>query len=205
MIDTLIQYLLDFVGALDYFGIFFLMAVESSFIPFPSELVIPPAAFLAAQGEMNIFMVVLMGILGSLVGALVNYFLALHLGKPLVHKMVRSKWAKYFLLDEDKLKNAEEYFREYGSISTFVGRLVPAVRQLISIPAGFVRMNLAKFCLYTSLGAGVWIAILAGLGYYFGSQDNLMGYYYFKIFFLALGALVLAVIGGTIWKKKKRG
>ena len=165
MFDSLIQLILDFAGALDYEGIFFLMTVESSFIPFPSELVIPPAAYLAAKGEMNIYLVVLFGTLGSLVGAFINYYLALYLGKPLVYRLIDTKWAKFLLLSRKKLQKAEKGFDKYGGISTFVGRLIPAIRQLISIPAGFVKMSVWRFALYTSLGAGMWVSVLAFIGY----------------------------------------
>lgn len=202
MVDYLVQNLLDFVGALDYWGVFVLMVVESSFIPFPSELVIPPAAYLAAQGEMNLFLVILIGTLGSLVGGLVNYFLALFLGKPMIYTLVRTKWARIFLLNEKKIRRAEDYFLKYGSLSTFIGRLIPAVRQLISLPAGFVRMNLWKFSLFTTLGAGIWITVLALLGYWFGANGDLEVYYYVKFGLLALG-FVLFLIGIYIIRKRR--
>lgn len=203
MLDAITNWLLSLVGVLDYWGIFFLMAVESSFIPFPSELVIPPAAFLAAKGEMSLVMVIICGTAGSLIGAYVNYFLALYLGKPLVYTAVKSKWAKFFLLNERKLHKAEQYFLKYGGISTFIGRLIPAVRQLISIPAGFVRMNLLTFSLFTVLGAGIWVTVLALLGYWFGANGDLASYYYVKMGLVAVGVFLIAIFAWAIRKKRK--
>lgn len=146
------------------------MAIESSFIPFPSEAVVPPAAWKAAvTGEMNVFLVVVFATIGALIGAFVNYYLAVWLGRPIVYKFANSRIGHMCLIDEAKVQNAEKYFDKHGAVSTFVGRLVPAVRQLISIPAGLARMGLGRFVLYTSLGAGVWNAILAVLGYYMAS------------------------------------
>lgn len=160
----MIQFCLDH---LNYWTVTLFMAIESSFIPFPSEAVVPPAAWKAAvTGEMNVFMVVLFATLGALIGAFINYYLAVWLGRPIVYKFANSRVGHMCLIDEAKVQNAERYFDEHGAVSTFVGRLVPAVRQLISIPAGLARMGLGRFVLYTSLGAGVWNAILAALGYY---------------------------------------
>lgn len=150
------------------------MSVESSFIPFPSEVVIPPAAYLASKGEMNIYFVVLSGVAGSLVGAWINYFLARSLGRVIVFDLVSHKFAKYLLLSKAKVERAEEHFLKYGGITTFVGRLIPAIRQLISLPAGFSKMNFAAFTFYTALGAGFWVSVLAALGYYFGENEELL-------------------------------
>ncbi|MBI4235719.1 DedA family protein [Candidatus Peregrinibacteria bacterium] len=183
------------IGLVDnYWGITLLMAIESSFIPFPSEVVIPPAAYLAYQGELNVFLVVFFGILGSLLGAFVNYFLALRLGKPLVYALVEKKWARIFLLNKSKVERAEKYFLEYGNLSTFLGRLVPAVRQLISLPAGFVKMNFGYFTLFTALGAGIWISILAALGYFFGANQELLKFYYREISLVAIGVVFLIIL-----------
>ncbi|MBD5221768.1 MAG: DedA family protein [Bacteroidales bacterium] len=146
------------------------MTIESSFIPFPSELVVPPAAYLAcvnegAGADMNVFIVVIMATLGALAGAFINYFIALWVGRPIVYSFADSRFGHACLIDRAKVEKAERYFDEHGAVSTFVGRLIPAVRQLISIPAGISRMNIATFALFTSLGALVWNAILAGLGY----------------------------------------
>ena len=159
-----IQWCLD---NLNYWTITLLMAIESSFIPFPSEVVVPPAAYkAAATGELNIWLVILFATLGALIGALVNYSLALWLGKPIVYKFANSRFGHMCLIDQQKVETAEQFFIKYGVAATLVGRLVPAVRQLISIPAGLAKMNLPKFMLFTSLGAGLWNAVLAAMGYY---------------------------------------
>ena len=165
--ETLIQFCLDH---LNYWTVTLFMAIESSFIPFPSEAVVPPAAWKAAvNGEMSVVLVVVFATLGALIGAFINYYLAVWLGRPIVYKFANSRSGLMCLIDEAKVQNAEKYFDEHGAVSTFIGRLVPAVRQLISIPAGLARMGLGRFVLYTSLGAGVWNTILAALGYYMAS------------------------------------
>ena len=159
-----IQWCLD---NLNYWTITLLMAIESSFIPFPSEVVVPPAAYkAAASGELNVWLVIFFATLGALVGALINYYLAVWLGRPIVYKFANSRIGHMCLLDEQKVKKAEEFFVRYGVVATLVGRLVPAVRQLISIPAGLARMNIAKFALFTAIGAGLWNGVLAALGYF---------------------------------------
>jgi membrane protein DedA with SNARE-associated domain len=169
--ESLIQFCLDH---LNYWTVTLFMAIESSFIPFPSEAVVPPAAWKAAvSGEMNVVLVVVFATLGALIGALINYYLAVWLGRPIVYKFANSRLGHMCLIDEAKVQHAESYFDKHGAVSTFVGRLVPAVRQLISIPAGLARMSLGRFVLYTSLGAGVWNAILAALGYYMASIPGL--------------------------------
>lgn len=169
--ETLIQFCLDH---LNYWTVTLFMAIESSFIPFPSEAVVPPAAWKAAvSGEMNVFFVVLFATVGAIIGAFINYYLAVWLGRPIVYKFANSRFGHMCLIDEAKVQNAERYFDKHGAVSTFIGRLVPAVRQLISIPAGLARMGLGRFVFYTSLGAGVWNAILAALGYYMASIPGL--------------------------------
>ena len=159
-----IQWCLD---NLNYWTITLLMAIESSFIPFPSEVVVPPAAYkAAATGELNVWLVVLFATLGALIGAFINYFLAVWLGRPVVYKFANSRLGHMCLLDEQKVVKAEEFFVRYGVAATLIGRLVPAVRQLISIPAGLARMNIAKFALFTAIGAGLWNGVLAALGYF---------------------------------------
>lgn len=145
------------------------MAIESSFIPFPSEVVVPPAAYKAAGGEMNVVLVVVAATAGALIGSLVNYALAYFIGRPIIYRFANSRLGHMLLLSEDKIETAEKYFDRHGAASTFFGRLIPAVRQLISIPAGLARMNMAKFLLYTTLGAGIWNTILAAIGYYLHS------------------------------------
>lgn len=154
------------LGHLNYWVITLLMAIESSFIPFPSEVVIPPAAYMAAAtGEMSLWLIILCATLGALIGATVNYVLALYLGRPIIYRFANSKLGHLCLIDEEKVKLAEHYFDEHGAIGTIVGRLVPAVRQLISIPAGLARMRFGRFLLYTTIGAGAWNCILGAIGY----------------------------------------
>lgn len=162
--STLISWVMEH---LTYWVIVLFMAIESSFIPFPSEVIVPPAAWLATvSGEMNIWLVILCATLGAVIGALINYFLARWLGRPIVYAFAASRFGRMCLIDEAKVAKAEAYFDRHGAISTLVGRLIPAIRQLISIPAGLARMGLARFVAFTALGAGVWNAVLAALGYY---------------------------------------
>lgn len=160
----LIQWCLD---NLNYWTITILMTIESSFIPFPSEVVVPPAAWLSATGgsDLNIYLVVVFATLGACFGALINFYLALWLGRPIVYKFANSKLGRMCLLDDLKIRRAEDYFAKHGAISTLVGRLIPAVRQLISIPAGLARMKLGQFLLFTFLGAGAWNVVLAFIGW----------------------------------------
>lgn len=159
-----------FVDNASYLFVFLFMLIESSFIPFPSEVVVPPAAYLAcvntgAGADMNIYMVVVMATLGALCGAFVNYYLALWVGRPVVYRFADSRFGHACLINREKVDKAERYFDEHGAVSTFVGRLIPAIRQLISIPAGLARMNVGRFALFTSLGALVWNAVLAFVGW----------------------------------------
>lgn len=155
------------LGHLNYWVITLLMAIESSFIPFPSEVVVPPAAYMAhANGEQNVLLIVLCATVGAEIGALINYALAYYLGRPIVYRFANSRLGHMCLIDEEKVRKAEAYFDEHGAVGTFFGRLVPAVRQLISIPAGLARMRLGRFMLYTALGAGMWNSILAAIGWY---------------------------------------
>ena len=152
-----------------YAGIFFLMFLESSFFPFPSEVVMPPAGYLAYKGEMDLMLAILAGTAGSLAGALFNYYLAMFLGRPFLER-----YGRYFFLSSQKLEKLEEFFERHGAISTFVGRLLPGVRQYISLPAGLSRMNIWIFSLFTFLGAGIWVSVLALIGYFVGSNEQLI-------------------------------
>lgn len=177
---------------MNYSSIVVLMAVESSFIPFPSEVVIPPAAYIASKPEskLNIFLVILFGTLGALIGAYINYFLALWLGRPILYKLADSKFGKLLLLSSEKIRKAESYFNDHGKISTFIGRLIPGIRQLISLPAGLAKMNFFSFSLYTVLGALIWNSILALLGYIAHGQADLINKYSHE-----LSVIIIAILG----------
>lgn len=165
MLESL-EFVQEILQHLNYFWVTVLMAVESSFIPFPSEVVVPPAAYMAYSGPMNVVLVVLFATLGCDIGALVNYYLARHLGRPVVYRFAGSRLGRLCLLSPEKIQQAEAYFVKNGATSTLVGRLIPGIRQLISIPAGLAGMPLGPFLLYTTIGAGVWNIILAAMGYY---------------------------------------
>ena len=154
---------------LNYLTVMFLMFIESTFIPFPSEVVVPPAAYNAAAGELNIFLVVLFATIGADLGASVNYLLAYYLGRPFIYKFANSRWGHLCLLDQQKVERSEKFFYDHGITATLVGRVIPGIRQLISIPAGLAKMNFYKFILYTTIGAGIWNSILATLGWYLHS------------------------------------
>jgi len=205
MLNSFIDWIMLLVEQLDYWNIALLMTIESSFVPFPSELVIPPAAYLAQQGQLSIILVVIFGVLGSLLGALINYILALTLGRKILYNLAKTKIARSLLVTETKLKKSEAYFLKHGERSTFFGRLVPVIRQLISIPAGLAKMNIFKFCLYTFLGSSVWIIILALIGYYFAKQQELIFLYYKEIvfFILLFVLLILFIKNRKVVKKKK--
>lgn len=160
----LFSFLLD---QLNYLNVFLLMTIESTFIPFPSEVVLPPAAYHAhATGDQNVFLLILVATLGADMGATINYVLSMYLGRPLVYAFANSKWGHRCLLNAEKVERSEKYFDEHGIFATLTGRLVPVVRQLISIPAGLARMNYLKFILFTTIGAGLWNCVLAGIGWY---------------------------------------
>lgn len=198
---------------LNYWVVTVFMAIESSFIPFPSEVVVPPAAWKSmADDSMNIFLVVVFATMGADIGALVNYYLARWLGRPIVYKFADSRFGHLCLIDREKVENAEKYFREHGAASTFFGRLIPAVRQLISIPAGLAGMKIGKFLVYTTLGAGVWNSVLALLGYFIyrftdlkTTEDVYMQAtrYSHEIGYVLL-AVALVVVGILIYKGCKK-
>ncbi len=165
------QFFQWFVDNANYWFVFVFMVVESSFIPFPSEVVVPPAAYLACTGygvgaDMNVWLVVIIATLGALCGAFINYYLALWIGRPVVYSFSESRLGHILMINRQKVEKAEAYFDKHGAVSTFIGRLIPAIRQLISIPAGISRMNVAQFALFTALGAGVWNGILGLLGFW---------------------------------------
>jgi membrane protein DedA with SNARE-associated domain len=205
MISELFTTISDwYMANINYGTITLLMAIESSFIPLPSEVVIPPAAWKAAQGELNIYLVILFGTLGALIGSLFNYFLALFIGRKIIYSLADTRIANLMHIYPSSIEKAEDYFRKRGSISIFIGRLVPAVRHLISIPAGLSRMKLFDFVLYTTLGAMIWNIILAALGYFLYSQKEMLEKYYkeLSITFLILGVLLVAYFVYKAFKKK---
>ena len=168
-IQELLHLNVEFIDRIGYVGIFLLMTIESSFIPFPSEVVVPPAGFLAARGDMDPWLVMAAALGGSLAGAWINYVIAARIGRPFFHR-----YGKWFLVKEAALDRAEAYFARHGEIGTFVGRLVPGVRQLISIPAGMAGMHRGRFFFFTGLGAGIWCAVLLGIGWTLGSHGDTM-------------------------------
>jgi len=170
-----------YMSQINYYTIALFMAIESSFIPFPSEIVIPPAAWKAANGELNVYLVILSGTIGSIVGALFNYYIALWLGRKVVYSLAETRLARLCMISSQSVQKAENYFIKYGRSSTFFGRLIPAVRQLISLPAGLARMNMRDFLIFTTLGAGLWNAVLAALGYFMYSQKERLEKYYSEI------------------------
>jgi len=183
-----------YMNNINYFTITVLMAIESSFIPFPSEIVIPPAAWKAAQGDLNIFLVVLFGTFGALLGAFFNYFIAYFLGRKLIYSFANTRFAHLLLIDTASVEKSEKFFIKHGRISTFIGRLVPAIRQLISIPAGLAKMKLMDFVLFTFLGSLLWNVILAVLGYFLYSQKALLDLYYREISIAFVGLAGLLVL-----------
>jgi len=199
LLENIINFIVETVGSLGYAGIFIMMFLESSFFPFPSEVVMIPAGYLVFKGEMNIYLVILLGILGSLFGALFNYYLAIKFGRK-----VLIKYGKYFFIKEETIIKMEEFFKSHGHISTFSGRLIPGVRQYISFPAGLAKMNLLVFCIYTSLGAGIWVIILTFLGYFLGNNEVLIKEYLHTIIIVIL--ILLAMLGFFYYKNinKKR-
>lgn len=154
---------------LNYATILFLMLIESTFIPFPSEVVVPPAAYNAAAGELNVFLVVIFATIGADLGAAINYGLAYFLGRPVIYRFANSRWGRMCLLNQQKVEKSEKFFSDHGVTATLVGRVLPGIRQLISIPAGLAKMNFWKFIIYTTIGAGLWNTILAALGWYLHS------------------------------------
>lgn len=207
-----------YANNMNYLSITLLMTVESSFIPFPSEVVIPPAAYVAGKEEstlhvtdnyiLNVLLIVLFGTIGALLGAIINYFLAMWLGRPIIYAFADSKIGHLCLLSSEKVKKAEDYFNDHGKVSTFVGRLIPGIRQLISIPAGLSKMNFGQFLLYTFLGASIWNVILALLGYIAHGQMDLIHAYSHELsiaIMALLGVVVVYFVVKTVVKRCKKG
>jgi membrane protein DedA with SNARE-associated domain len=198
MIHDIAAFLVDKIGDMGYWGIFFLMFLESTFFPFPSEVIMIPAGYLAYQGEMNLYAAICVGILGSVAGALFNYYLAMHFGRSFL-----LKYGKYFFIKEETLDKLESFFQKHGELSTFNGRLIPGIRQLISLPAGLARMNLIRFTFYSALGAGIWVVVLIALGYLLGSNEALISEYLHTATLIALVSVVFITIFYIIRHKRR--
>lgn len=183
-----------YLSNMNYLTVMILMAIESTFIPLPSELVLPPAAWLAAQGEMNLFLIILFASVGCVLGALINYTLSYYLGRVVIYGLADSKYARFFFINREKLQKAEDYFIKNGNISTFIGRLIPGIRHLISIPAGLAKMDIKKFVFFTFIGSTLWNTVLSLLGYYFGKNQEVLMKHFHELKWVALGLGVLFVI-----------
>jgi len=195
--EALVLWLVRVIGDMGYMGILLLMAMESSLFPIPSELVVPPAGYLASQGQMHIGLVIFFSTMGSLIGALFNYTIAYYLGRPWI-----LKYGKYFLIPPEKFAKVEVFFLRHGEISTFTGRLIIVVRHLISLPAGLSRMDLFRFSLFTVVGSFIWVTILAYIGYIVGNNMDLVKLYY-KHTVIALVIVMAVVLAGYIYWQKR--
>ena len=199
---VIIDWIVQTVGALGYFGIFFMMLLESSIFPLPSEVVMIPAGYLCSKGEMDLTIVIVLGVLGSIAGALLNYYLAVKLGRKLL-----LKYGHYVFFTKETLEKVEIFFKKHGSFSTFTGRLIPVVRHYISLPAGLARMNLGLFCFYTGVGAGIWVSILTFLGYFFGQNEALLHEHLHTVS-IGVGLFLVAIGAIYVWlhkRKERRG
>jgi len=199
MFHQIISWIVETVSLWGYPGIIVLMFLESSFFPFPSEVVITPAGYLASQGEMSLSLVIVCGIAGSILGACFNYWLAVSWGRPFFER-----YGRYLLISHASLEKSEQFFARHGHISTFVGRLLPGIRQYISLPAGLARMNLAVFIIFTALGAGIWVTILALLGYLIGNNQELIGHYLHQITVAVALACLLLIAGYILIRRSRR-
>jgi len=199
MIHEIANTLVHYIGGMGYWGIFLLMFLESTFFPFPSEVIMIPAGYLAFKGEMDLYMVVLVGIFGSVAGALFNYYLAMHFGRRFI-----LRYGRYVLIKEETLDKLEAFFNKHGELSTFNGRLIPGIRQLISLPAGLARMNIVKFSLYSGLGAGIWVIVLVALGYLLGSNEALISEYLRLATLIALLSVVLITVFYVVRNRRRR-
>ena len=199
MLHDIVQTIVEYIGHIGYFGIFLLMFLESTFFPFPSEIIMIPAGYLAFKGEMNVYFVVIIGILGSVLGALFNYYLALYFGRKFI-----LKYGKYVFIKEETLDKLEAFFSKHGELSTFNGRLIPGIRQLISLPAGLAKMNIITFSSYSALGAGIWVIVLVALGYLLGSKEALISEYLHTATLIALAFVGAITFFYVIRNKRKK-
>jgi membrane protein DedA with SNARE-associated domain len=198
MLHEVINWLVTTIGSMGYIGIFLLMALESSLVPIPSEIIMPPAGYLVQQGQMHMALVILSGTLGSLFGAYLNYFAAHYLGRPFL-----LKYGRYVLITEEHFRRVEDYFASHGEISTFIGRLLPVIRHLISLPAGLAGMNHIKFSVYTLLGAFIWVSILTGIGYFLGQNEALIKQYSHQVILDVLAVSVVLVTVYIVLHRRK--
>ena len=199
ILTAITSWLVETVGSMGYAGISALMFLESSFFPFPSEVVMPPAGYLAWKGEMSLLGVLVSGIAGSILGALFNYWFAVKFGRPFI-----LKYGKYFFISEESVAKADAFFVKHGHVSTLVGRLLPVIRQYISLPAGISRMPLGTFTIFTALGAGVWVAVLTFVGYMLGEHQEFLAQY---LHVITLGCVALAVVialGYLLWLRMRK-
>ncbi|WP_348519088.1 DedA family protein [Campylobacter sp. CCS1377] len=191
-----INFIIDIASSWGYIGIIVLMTLESCFIPFPSEVVMIPAGYLAHKGELNLALSIICGIFGSVLGALINYYICFFWGKNFV-----LKWGKYFGITEAKFAKFEAFFNKHGEFSTFTCRLLPGIRQYISMPAGLVKMKLLNFIVFTALGSGIWVSILAFLGYFIGENEELIKIYLHQIL---IAIVIFIIIASIIYIKIKK-
>ena len=204
------NFISSLLANLNYGTILLLMLLESTVIPVPSELVVAPAAYHAASGNLNVFFVVLFATIGADIGASINYFVALYVGRPVIYRFANSRWGKMCLLNQEKVEKSERYFDDHGIVATLTGRLIPGIRHLISLPAGLARMNYGKFLLYTTIGAGAWHAILAAMGWYLHAivpEDQLeqtIEQYNHYIVAVILGLVLLAIVWLAVKHRKKK-
>lgn len=202
-ITDAISWLIELVSSLGYLGIFLGMTIESTVIPFPTELILPPAGVLVARGEMDFIVVLTMAIAGSILGALINYYAAYYLGRKTVNKLLL-KYGKIFFIKEQELLKSEESFKKHGEITTFFGRLIPGIRSFVSLPAGFYKMNLFKFCLFTGLGAGLWGALLIYFGMLYGENQYQIDSMISSLSWILIGIVVIAIIAYVYIRKSKK-
>jgi len=203
LIVEIISWLVNLVQSLGYLGIFIGMTIESSIIPFPAELILPPAGVLVANGEMSFVIVLALAIAGSIAGALVNYYLAYHLGRRAINKLLL-KYGKVFFIKQDELIKSENAFHRHGEITTLFGRLIPGIRSFVSLPAGFYKMNVGRFCFFTGLGAGIWSAILIYVGIIYGNNKENIDSFLGSATIVMLIAIVIIILAYIYLKRSNR-